>query len=63
MSLNSGWLQKYKPSKLKKLKNIRFSMEIGDFLIFFQHLRPVFLEPLGLQRRYVSHFKGIISVN
>ena len=29
--------------------------------LFFQLRRLVFLEPLGVQTRYVSHFKGLIS--
>ena len=31
------------------------------FFSFFQYGRLVFLESLGVQRRYVPHFKGLIS--
>ena len=46
--------------KVKKEKNIHWSKEIGDFFIF-QLWGLFFLEPLGIQRRYVPHFKGLIS--
>ena len=38
-------------------------MEIKDFFVFSTLIRLVFLEPLGVQRRYVPHFKGLISGN
>ena len=41
-------------------KNVRFSTKMDVFLIV-QIWRLVFLKPLGVQRRYVPYFKGIIS--
>ena len=32
----------------------------GTGFLFVQLSRLVFLEPLGVQRRYVPHFKGLI---
>ena len=43
-------------------KNVRFSTKRAVFLIV-QLSRLVFLGPLGVQRRYVPHFKGLISGN
>ena len=37
-------------------------MEIEDFIVF-QTWQLVFLEPVGVQRRYVPHLKGLISGN
>ena len=34
MSLNSHWIQKYKPSKLTIEKNVRFSTKTDVFLLF-----------------------------
>ena len=62
MSLNSRWFQMYRPSKLKKRKKVRLSKEIEDFFVF-QIWRPIFLEPLGVQRHTVPHFKGLIELN
>ena len=58
-SLNSQWFQKYEPSNLKKWKYLRFPYLNGLFFIV-QLWRLVFLEPLEVQRRNVSHFKGLI---
>ena len=41
-------------------KTVRFSTKWTVFLIV-QLWRMVFLEPLEVNRRYVSHFKGLIS--
>ena len=48
--------------KVENTKKVRLSMEIEDFS-FFQLCQFVFLEPLGVQRRYVPHFKAPISGN
>ena len=37
-------------------------MEIEGFIVF-STLTAHILEPLGVQRRYVPHFKGLISGN
>ena len=59
-SLNSQWFQKY---QLSKLNNNRKKPPLykTDFFSIVQLWRLVFLEPLGVQRRYVPHFKGLIS--
>ena len=41
-------------------KNVCFSTTT-DVFSFIQLWRLVFLEPLGVQRHYVPHFKGLIS--
>ena len=56
-SLNSQWFQKHQPSKLNNQKKSTKT----DFFSIVQLWRLVFLEPLGVQRRYVPHFKGLIS--
>jgi len=38
-------------------------MEIEDFFIFFKFDASYFLEPPGVQRCYVPHFKGLICGN
>ena len=60
-SLNSQWFQNSQPSKLEEQKNVRLSKEIKDFFVF-QLWRPEFLEPLGVQRHTVPHFKGLIEL-
>ncbi len=57
MSLNSHWIHKHQPSKLNDRNKVRFS----TFLSIVQLRRLVFLEPMGVQRRYVHHFEGLIS--
>ena len=58
-SLNSQWIQRYKPSKLNGLKNVRFSTK-RTFFSIVALWQLVSLEPLGVQRRNVPHFKGLI---
>ena len=64
-SLNSQWFKKYKPSKKKNRKEIRqrTSLLRRIYFLFSQLWRIVFLEPLGVQRSYVPHFKDLISDN
>ena len=61
-SLNFQCIQKYEPSKLKNEKNLWFPYLNGSFFVF-QIWQLAGLEPLGVQRRYVSHFKGLIRAN
>ena len=62
MSLNSQWFQNYKTAcQIWWMeKNLRFSTKTAFFSIV-QLWRLVFLEPLGVQRRNVPHFKGLIN--
>ena len=48
--------------KVEITKKVRLSKEIEGFLIF-STLTAHILEPLGVQRRYVPHFKVLISGN
>ena len=60
-SLNSHWIQRYRPSKLNILeKNLRFTSKTNVFLNV-QLWRPVSLDPVRVQRRAVSHFKGLFK--
>ena len=61
-SLNSNWFQNGKPSKLKDWKNVCFTIETDSFFIF-QLWRLAILEPVGVQRPNVPHFKGLIKPN
>ena len=53
MSLNSHWFQNGQPSKLEERKNVFFVLPI----------LLAILEPVGVQRRNVPHFKGLIMLN
>ena len=63
MSLNSHWFQNGQPSKLEEQKKVRLSKESilrQNFRSYFKLWRPASLEPLGVQRHNVPHFKGLI---
>ncbi len=55
-------VQKVQAVKFEKQKNLQLSYLNGRFFVF-QLGQLVFLEPLGVQRRYVPHFKVLISAN
>ena len=63
MALNSYWLQKYKPSKLKVKKKPFVLLLIQTFFSNVQLWRLVFLDPVWVQRHTVPLFKGLFKLN
>ena len=61
MSLNSHWFQSYKPSNSIDWKNDRFSTKMDVFFLIDRLWRLVSLEPVGVQRHTVAHFKALIN--
>ena len=62
MSLNSLRIQRYQPSKLNNRKKRPFLVVKRTFFSIVQLSRLVFLDPVGVQRHTVPHFKGLFLI-
>ena len=63
MSLKFHWFQNDEPSKSNNKKKTSILVLKRTFFSIVQLWQLIFLEPLRVQRRYVPHFKGLISGN
>ena len=52
---------KWQAVKVERSKKKSVYVKKSDFFLFFQVSRPVFLNPVGVQRDAVPHFKGLIK--